>query len=101
MDGARCERGQSQLTYDRAGGWGNSVMQNEPLFIALDGCMVIIATLIQTALHPGYCFPRLSSGYVVTESRLPAVVAEEGVVESKTPPSPPVEDSSVHMKQKS
>jgi hypothetical protein len=76
-------------------------MQNEPLFIALDGCMVILATIIQTALHPGYCFPRLSSGYVVPESRSTAIVAEEGIVESKTPPSPPVDDSSLHMEQKS
>ncbi|KIW18605.1 hypothetical protein PV08_02894 [Exophiala spinifera] len=49
---------------EMAGGWGNPIMQSEVPFIVLDGTMVIIATTIQTLLHPGWCFPRLSSAYV-------------------------------------
>ncbi|KIX05063.1 uncharacterized protein Z518_05935 [Rhinocladiella mackenziei CBS 650.93] len=60
---------------EMAGGWRNPVMQNEGAFIALDGCMVSFATLVQTLLHPGFCFPRLSSAYVPPEPlpHLPSV----------------------------
>ncbi|EXJ77709.1 hypothetical protein A1O3_09938 [Capronia epimyces CBS 606.96] len=54
---------------EMAGGWGNEIMQNEASFIALDGCMVSFATLIQTVLHPGWCFPRLSSAYTPPPNR--------------------------------
>lgn len=64
---------------EMAGGWGNDIMRNEPGFIVLEGVyvyvhvkqgvpkltnfdsMLVWATLVQTAFHPGYCFPRLSS----------------------------------------
>lgn len=36
--------------------------------------MVIFATLIQTLLHPGYCFPRLSSAYVPPSPRASRVM---------------------------
>ncbi|KAL6242054.1 hypothetical protein RBB50_010966 [Rhinocladiella similis] len=49
---------------EMAGGWGNPIMQSEIPFIVLDGTMVAIATIAQTILHPGWCFPRLASGYV-------------------------------------
>jgi hypothetical protein len=49
---------------EMAGGWRNDIMKNETAFIVLDGCMVCMATIMQTIFHPGYCFPRLSSGYV-------------------------------------
>jgi hypothetical protein len=44
-----------------AGGWQNPIMQNEGLFIALEGAMIAIATFAQTIFHPGFCFPQISS----------------------------------------
>lgn len=41
---------------EMAGGWRNSIMQNEPEFIALDGVMVSIAVLCLTVFHPGVFF---------------------------------------------
>ncbi|KAF1982750.1 RTA1-domain-containing protein [Aulographum hederae CBS 113979] len=41
---------------EMAGGWGNSIMQDEALFIALDSVMCIIAVLVFNAFHPGRCF---------------------------------------------
>ncbi|KAJ9502310.1 hypothetical protein LTR99_001161 [Exophiala xenobiotica] len=46
---------------EMAGGWRNSIMQNETGFIVLEGVMIVIATACQTIFHPGFCFPRLSS----------------------------------------
>ncbi|EXJ92864.1 hypothetical protein A1O3_01418 [Capronia epimyces CBS 606.96] len=46
---------------EMAGGWRNSIMRNETGFIVLEGVMLVLATSMQTAFHPGYCFPRLSS----------------------------------------
>ncbi|KAL8921491.1 MAG: hypothetical protein Q9172_003996 [Xanthocarpia lactea] len=40
-----------------AGGWKNDIMQNEVEFIVLEGVVLVIAVLCQTAFHPGYCFP--------------------------------------------
>ncbi|KAK5044913.1 hypothetical protein LTR84_010285 [Exophiala bonariae] len=51
--------------FEMAGGWRNEIMRNEVAFMVLDWCMICVATVIQTVLHPGYCFPRLNSGYVV------------------------------------
>ncbi|KAL8708410.1 MAG: hypothetical protein Q9220_006700 [cf. Caloplaca sp. 1 TL-2023] len=42
-----------------AGGWGNSIMQNEGEFIGLEGVVIVIAVACQTAFHPGYCFPQM------------------------------------------
>ncbi|KAL8837123.1 MAG: hypothetical protein Q9205_005672 [Flavoplaca limonia] len=42
-----------------AGGWGNKIMQNEVEFIILEGVVIVIAVLCQTAFHPGYCFPQM------------------------------------------
>lgn len=44
--------------------------------------MVALATLIQTLLHPGWCFPRLSSAYV------PPVSKTRPSSTSSTPPEP-------------
>ncbi|KAE9989480.1 hypothetical protein EG327_002636 [Venturia inaequalis] len=46
---------------EMAGGWRNPIMQNQGLFIGLDSTMVALATLLQTAFHPGIFFPRLSA----------------------------------------
>ncbi|QDS69162.1 hypothetical protein FKW77_010533 [Venturia effusa] len=45
---------------EMAGGWRNPIMQDESLFIGLDSTMVALATLLQTAFHPGIFFSRLS-----------------------------------------
>ncbi len=37
-------------------GWRNPIMQNEPLFIGLDSTLVAMATVLQTFVHPGFCF---------------------------------------------
>jgi len=44
-----------------AGGWGSKLMENQTLFIILEGVMVILAVLLLNAFHPGYCF---EEGYV-------------------------------------
>lgn len=44
---------------EMAGGWGNSIMQNEVDFIILENVMILIATLCLTIFHPGYCFPQM------------------------------------------
>lgn len=41
---------------EMAGGWRNSIMQDEITFIILDSCMCTITTLVLNAFHPGYCF---------------------------------------------
>ncbi|KAM5349809.1 hypothetical protein ACJ41O_006314 [Fusarium nematophilum] len=41
------------------GGWGNSLMRDEITFILLEGLMIVIATMAQTVLHPGYFFPKI------------------------------------------
>jgi hypothetical protein len=45
-----------------SGGWRNSLMQNQTDFIALDGCMVLAASIALTLFHPGYCFPQMVPG---------------------------------------
>ncbi|KAL8668782.1 MAG: hypothetical protein Q9168_006607 [Polycauliona sp. 1 TL-2023] len=58
-----------------AGGWGNSIMQNEAEFIVLEGVVIVIAVLCQTAFHPGYCFPQMHSHK--------GVVGEKGASDSE------------------
>lgn len=45
---------------EMAGGWRNSIMQNQGLFIGLDTVLMCIATLLQTFVHPGIFFPAIS-----------------------------------------
>lgn len=40
-------------------GWGSSLMQNETLFLILDGAMILLAVTILCAFHPALFFPRL------------------------------------------
>ncbi|KAF2098889.1 sphingoid long-chain base transporter RSB1 [Rhizodiscina lignyota] len=47
---------------EMAGGWGNSIMQNEAGFIALDSVMCVVATVALNAFHPGWCFDYRSMG---------------------------------------
>ncbi|KAL7756862.1 hypothetical protein ACKLNR_013855 [Fusarium oxysporum f. sp. zingiberi] len=39
------------------GGWGNKLMREQIPFIIFESVMILIATLSQTILHPGYFFP--------------------------------------------
>ncbi|KAE9377661.1 RTA1-domain-containing protein [Stipitochalara longipes BDJ] len=41
---------------EMAGGWSNKVMQDQTLFIILDGVMCIVAVLALNAFHPGLLF---------------------------------------------
>ncbi|EXJ91771.1 hypothetical protein A1O3_00321 [Capronia epimyces CBS 606.96] len=45
---------------EMAGGWRNPIMQDQPLFIGTDSCMVGLATILQTFVHPGHFFPALA-----------------------------------------
>ncbi|KAL8993790.1 MAG: hypothetical protein Q9169_006079 [Polycauliona sp. 2 TL-2023] len=49
-----------------AGGWGNPIMQNEAEFIVLEGVVIVVAVLCQTAFHPAYCFPQMYSQNTVS-----------------------------------
>lgn len=55
---------------EMAGGWSNPIMQNENEFIALDGVMVMVATLALTVFHPGLCFPRLTRNFAKREETM-------------------------------
>jgi len=41
---------------EMAGGWRNSLMQNEVLFIVLDSVMCAIAVVVLNVFHPGFLF---------------------------------------------
>ena len=45
---------------EMAGGWRNTIQQDQTDFIVLDGVMVLTAAWTLTILHPGYCFPKLA-----------------------------------------
>ncbi|KAL4782633.1 RTA1 like protein-domain-containing protein [Aspergillus varians] len=44
---------------EMAGGWGNSLMQNEVEFLILDGAMVAVAVMALTVLHPYWMCPAI------------------------------------------
>ncbi|KIV86294.1 hypothetical protein PV11_01912 [Exophiala sideris] len=46
---------------EMAGGWRNPIMQNQSLFIGAETCMIGLATILQTFIHPGIFFPALAS----------------------------------------
>ena len=50
-----------------AGGWGNMVMQNQTLFVLIDGVMCVIAVGVLNAFYPGMLFG--ISGLVAKEGR--------------------------------
>jgi len=45
---------------EMAGGWGNHIMQDEPSFIALEGCCILIAVALLTVFPPGFLFPAMA-----------------------------------------
>jgi hypothetical protein len=64
------------------------------LTVILSNSMVIIATIVQTIFHPGFCFPRLSSAYVPpppTSTVAGAVKDTQGASMPSTPPGETVE----------
>lgn len=57
------------------GGWANDIMRNEPEFIVLEGWMILITVIAQTAFHPGSFFPALGAtigrkGKSISESEM-------------------------------
>ncbi|ROT42928.1 hypothetical protein SODALDRAFT_269840 [Sodiomyces alkalinus F11] len=38
-------------------GWANELMQNETLFLILDGAMILLAAMLLTVVHPALLFP--------------------------------------------
>jgi hypothetical protein len=64
--------------------------------------MVILATLIQTVFHPGFCFPRLSSAYVVPQVASPPPMHEKDLTETSGQMTPPneVADTAEHTQVK-
>lgn len=51
-DGWRCCR-----IPEMAMGWANELMQNETLFLILDGAMILLAVMLLTLFHPALLFP--------------------------------------------
>jgi len=48
---------------EMAGGWGNSIMQDEAMFTGLDSFMIAIAMIALNFFHPGLCFQnRMKAG---------------------------------------
>jgi hypothetical protein len=41
---------------EMSGGWSNPIMQNQILFIILDGVMCVVAALVLNVFHPGMLF---------------------------------------------
>ncbi|KAK5070980.1 hypothetical protein LTR64_003955 [Lithohypha guttulata] len=60
-----------------AAGWASEIMRDEPSYIALEGCMIAYATLVQTVFHPGYCFPQLAGRH--RKAGATAATEEKGV----------------------
>lgn len=54
---------------EMSGGWRNSIMQNEPLFIGLDSTLVAVATLLQTFVHPGFCFNAFTEKEILEDEK--------------------------------
>jgi hypothetical protein len=50
---------------EMAGGWGNHIMQDQPSFLVLDSTLMLIATFLLTAFHPGLFFPQMSKSHKV------------------------------------
>lgn len=61
---------------EMAGGWRNSIMQDEGLFIGLDTALMTIATLLQSFVHPGIFFSAMTEGQVEERSEKTARVLD-------------------------
>lgn len=65
-----------------SGGWRNELMRDEAEFIALEGMMIVVAVMVLTFCHPGYCFPMLAAARSNEGSK--DMATSEGVVEIKS-----------------
>lgn len=45
---------------EMSGGWGSTIMRDEPSFIVLEGFLVLIAVFLLTAFPPGFLFPAMA-----------------------------------------
>ena len=45
-----------------AGGWGSTIMQDQPSFLVLDSSLILIAVYLLTVFHPGLLFPQMCKG---------------------------------------
>lgn len=63
-------------------GWGSSLMKDQTLFIILESVMLSIATLCQTILHPGFCFPVIAATSIKMSKELDS--SEETLAGSDT-----------------
>ena len=54
---------------EMSGGWKNSIMQNELLFIGLDSTLVVVATVLQTFVHPGFCFKAFTEKEIMQDEK--------------------------------
>ncbi|KAG4440929.1 hypothetical protein IFR05_003558 [Cadophora sp. M221] len=43
---------------EMVGGWANPIMRDEISFIIMEGVMIVVAVIVLTVFHPGYCFPQ-------------------------------------------
>jgi hypothetical protein len=58
---------------EMAGGWGNHIMQDQASFLVLDSTLMLVATTLLTAFHPGLFFPQMSKSRRVSNSEKSAV----------------------------
>ena len=68
-------------------GWGNSLMQDQAEFIALDSVMCAVAAIALTVFHPGYCFPQMAQPISFGQRRLLNTVEDTGPADSASPVS--------------
>lgn len=71
---------------EMVGGWRNPIMQDQVLFVVLDGIMCIIACLVLNAFHPGAIFEK--SKQVMLNGGIDdgGVVADTGAVDMEMAP---------------
>lgn len=61
------------------GGWANELMRNEVDFIILEGIMILVTVIAQTAFHPGIFFPALGGTLFNKKSQKGSSVTESEV----------------------
>lgn len=67
---------------EMAGGWRNSIMQDESLFIGLDTALMTVATLLQSFIHPGIFFSAMTEAASEEKSAEKSARDSEGEVSS-------------------
>lgn len=74
---------------EMAGGWGNTIMQDEPSFLVLDASLVAVAVYLLTIFHPGIYFPQMSNS-----PKIRAAAASAGSSSTAPDAEPKVDESS-------